>query len=154
MLDHSRNSPRLIQSQSVEASKHSRKPPPLTNCMRQLDLSAVTVGDDRSMLEINRVNPNLGSRLTSALGSVRSENDEVEVDWEKKVPREEIAYMEEEEFESAAPAEGDTLTLYKVHKQRVADRSGTQLPVPPKKEKAVPLKPPSINQRGALANKL
>ena len=60
----------------------------------------------------------------------------------------------EEELEGFAPVEGDALTFYKVRKERVADRSGGQLPELPKKEKTVPLKPITILLKGALAKKI
>ena len=147
-----RSSPRFNQSSSVEVRKVASKSPILLNCARKLDLSALAGDGAHSALELAEVNPDRrGSTNSEKAGGTQTPR--LEADWEKRIPSGELMFMEEE-LESFAPVEGDTLTFYKVHKERVADRSGGPLPERAKKEKAVPLKPPNILIKGALVKKI
>ena len=103
--------------------------------------------NNHSMLETHPGNPRRRSSVSFDGTFERDEmpilDDLLDADWDAQIPKENMMFIEEE-LESFAPVEGDALAFYRAHKVRVADRSGSQLPEPPKKEKAVPLKPPNI----------
>ena len=76
-------------------------------------MSALWPAGEEPALRIGRVNPN----ATSLVNSRRNSREILETS-----PT--MIFLEEEETESFAPVDGDSLNMFKRNKKRIADKSG------------------------------